>query len=42
MHRFASQLSGTGLAAQSARRQPKKQMRLWAKHMGGRHSGMVR
>jgi hypothetical protein len=25
---------GIGLAAQSARRQPKKQMRVWAKHIG--------
>jgi hypothetical protein len=35
MHRFVSQIVGMGLAAQSAWRQPKIQMRLWAKHRAG-------
>jgi hypothetical protein len=34
MHRLVSPVSGIGLTAQSARRQSKKQMRVWAKHMG--------
>jgi hypothetical protein len=33
MHRFGLAIAGIGLAAQSALRQPKKQVRVWASHM---------
>jgi hypothetical protein len=35
-------MAAIGIAAHPARRQPKKRMRLWAKGMDDRHSGMVR
>jgi hypothetical protein len=34
MHRSGFAFVAIGLAAQAARRQPKKQMRFWQKHMG--------
>src|SRR4030081_2889924 len=42
MHGFVSQFSCTGLAAQAAGPQPKKQMQVWAKHIGSSHSGAMR